>query len=267
MGRLGKFAACLLLVLSATTAEAATFQPANVGLKDVIDTVEKSYRVLTDVTADFFQRSTIVLKGEQREMRATGEMYVKPPDPNLMSSLEFRFDYYRPTTQQVVCDGRTMWIYLPENRQVIQSDVSFVFNPRDFDPDRNQAVNFLQGLGRFSRDFQVVFASQMQDIDGNYVLECTPRRPMISIQKLYIVVKRDAVLAYVRGNRDISRVTSDPTRPEFAFPVLSTTVIDHQGNTTVMEFSNIRPNGRLPDSLFEFSVPADVQVVRPPTGP
>lgn len=262
MKRLCAVAAVFLLVLATASAEAATVQRINVGLNDVIDTLEKSYRSLGDVTADFFQRST--LASSQREMRAEGQMLLKPPTSS--SPLMFRFDYFRPLTQEIVCDGRTMWMYLPENRQVIQSDVSFFFSPFSAGQYSNQPVNFLQGLGRFSKDFLTVFSSQRQDMAGNYVLELTPRRSSVTIAKMYLVIHRDAVLAYVENNRDITRIINDPRRPEFAFPLLSSTVIDPRGNTTIMEFSNVKANSRLMDGMFHFDVPAGVQVVRPPTG-
>jgi hypothetical protein len=72
-------------------------------------------------------------------------------------------------------------------------------------------------------------------------------------------------MLYVQGGRNIS-VLSNPARPELLFPVLSTTMVDHQGNTTLMEFSNIKTNVWLADSMFDFIIPAGVQVVRPPRG-
>jgi len=48
------------------------------------------------------------------------------------------------------------------------------------------------------------------------------------------------------------------------FPILSTTVIDHDGNSTLMEFSNAVTNSMISDMLFTFDVPPDAQVVRPP---
>ncbi|MBT0651505.1 LolA family protein [Geomobilimonas luticola] len=262
MKRFCMVAAALLLALGTGFAEAATLPRVNVGLNDVIDTLEKSYRSLNDVTADFFQRST--LASSRREMRAEGQMFLKPPTSS--SPLMFRFDYFRPLTQEIVCDGRTMWMYLPENRQVIQSDVSFFFGPFSAGQYSNQPVNFLQGMGRFSKDFLTVFSSQQQDMAGNYVLELTPRRSSVTIAKMYLVIHREAVLAYVQNNRDITRIINDPRRPEFAFPLLSSTVIDPKGNTTIMEFSNVRANSRLMDGMFTFTVPAGVEVVRPPTG-
>lgn len=249
----------ILLLALAVTAQAAPVESVNIGLRDVIDTVEKSYRSLADVTADFVQRSTLAAKN--REMRADGQMFLKTATGN--QPLKFRFDYFRPTSHEVVSDGRTLWIYLRDDNKVIQSDVSFVFNPFEFDPTRNAATNFLQGLGRISGDFQINFSPQANDIAGNYILELNPRRSMATIQKLFIVVNRDTVMDYVRNNRTF-RV--DINRPWLAFPVLSTTMVDHQGNTTTMEFSNIKPNGRLIDDLFIFNVPPGASVVQPPRG-
>ena len=250
----------LFLLLTAVAAEAKNAAPAPIGLQDVIDTVEKSYRAVTDVTADFFQRSTIAEK--KREMRADGQMFLKMAAGN--DPLKFRFDYFRPATQQIVSNGKTMWMYLPENRKVIQSDVSFVFDPLISNPDRDRASNFLQGLARISKDFLITFSSQRQDMEGNYILELSPRRATATIAKLFIVVRRDAVAAYVQGNRDINNVINNRSQQDLAFPILSTTVFDHQENTTTMEFSNIRVNTRLSDLFFEFLIPAGVTIVRPP---
>lgn len=269
------FISLLLLLQMVISAEAAVTAPINVGLQDVVDTVEKSYRVLSDVTTDFFQRSTMAEK--KREMRAEGQMFLKTAGGN--EPLKFRFDYFRPTTHEIVSNGVTMWMYLPENRQVIQSDVSFVFNPLGFNPDRDRASNFLQGLGRISRDFLTTFSPQGRDIEGNYILEMNPRRATATIEKLFIVVQRDAVYLYTQKRMQLGRqLTEDEfrqilnslplgsvQRDQTAFPVLSTTVIDHQGNTTIMEFSNVKTDTRLSDQLFEFTIPAAVEVVRPPT--
>lgn len=262
-------AAILAVVLLPLTVMAAS-GPVNVGLQDVIDTVEKTFRPnrtsgmppLVSVTADFFQRST--LAPQNREMRADGQMFFRPATSR--EPLMFRFDYFRPLKHEIVSNGRTLWTYLPENRQVIVSDVSPVFNPYTFDPERNQASNFLQGLGRISKDFLVIFSPQGRDIGGNYVLELTPRRATATIAKLYMAVNGEAVANYVRSGRRIADSIASLGRQEWTFPILSTTVVDHQGNTTIIEFSNARTNVLLSESLFTFAIPPGVQVVRPPRG-
>jgi outer membrane lipoprotein-sorting protein len=201
----------------------------------------------------------------------------------------FRFQYYRPYQQEIVSNGNSLWIYHPENREVILSDVSFNFNRPGFNPERDRAVNFLQGLGRISKDFQINFADSMYDAASNYVLELNPRRAMLNTRRILIVVSRDSVLAYVTGTTPLAkgpepplkpRVLPPPPRSPFGsaaqfgnlppiggpsdpFPLLSTTVEDQDGNSTTMEFSNIIINSRLPDSSFSFMIPAGVQTVKP----
>lgn len=262
------FSALVLLLGLIIPRESLAVEPVRIGLNDVIDSVEQQFKVgknglppLTTVSADFFQRSTIA--AQNREMRADGQMFLKLATGS--EPLMFRFDYFRPLAQEIICDGRSLWMYQPENRRVILSDVRDIFDPDSrFNPERDRATNFLQGLGRISKDFEITYASNVRDVAGNYVLELIPRRASVSIDKLYLVVHKDAVLrhAYSRQGRNDYALN----RPELEFPILSTTVIDPDGNTTTMEFSNIKTNIFFSDLLFKFMPPADVQVVRPPTG-
>jgi outer membrane lipoprotein-sorting protein len=280
-----------LLFLSLPTAALAA-QQANVGLNDVIATVEKSFKAgsngqapISDFTADFFQRT--LLKKDGREMRADGVASVKLATAT--SPLMYLFQYFRPNKQEIVTDGKSLWIYHPENREVILSDVSSAYNHPGFNPDRDRAVNFLQGLGRISKDFQINFASGRNDAAGNYLLELYPRRSMLSIQRILLVVSHDSVLSYVTGATPLTSGpapvspgshTIPPTNrtpfgtpapfagmPAFGgtsdpFPLLSTHVEDHEGNSTTMEFANVKTNTRLADAAFYFQIPPGVQVVK-----
>jgi len=260
--------ALLLLGIWAVPASALQVPNFNVSLPEVIAAVEKPFQlnrsgfpVITDVRANFFQRSTIAEKN--REFRAEGQMFLRPATSS--ESLKFRFEYYRPTRQEVVCDGRTLWIFLPENRQVIQSDVAQFFDPSRYNPSRDRAINFLQGLGRLSKDFTIIFNRRMTDQAGNFILELTPLRASVTIEKLFITVNREAV-ELRSGTRPQTGLRTAGAPDIFPFPILSTTVIDHDGNSTTMEFSNARTNSMVSDLLFRFDVPAGMQVVRPPTG-
>jgi outer membrane lipoprotein-sorting protein len=263
--------AVVVMLLLVTCGEAAALQlpRVGVGLREVIAAVEDPFIPvggggprLQTVQADFFQRSTIAKT--KRELRGDGRMYLQTTTDS--QPLKFRFEYYRPARQEIVCNGRILWIYLPENRQVIQSNVEQFFDPRQHNPVRDRGVNFLQGLARISRDFTIVFAQPQSDSYGNYILELRPNRSSISIARLYITVSQDAVLRRVGG---LPKTNAPPAvAPEqFLFAILSTTVVDHDGNSTTMEFTNVRVNDILSDMLFDFLVPPGTQLVRPPAGP
>jgi len=278
----------LMLAVVPSLAGAAVPGQVNVGLSDVIATVEKSFRQvnggappISDFAANFFQRT--VLAKDQRELRAEGQMSVKLPAGS--SPLKFRFEYFRPLQQDIVSDGAKLWIYHPDNREVILSDVSFLYQRMSFSGPRDRSINFLEGLDRISHDFQINFAAGMYDSAGNYVLELTPRRSMLNTRRILLVVNRESVMAYVRGATPLATPGSAPSQrlqgpapqprdpfgslPAFGgtksdtFPILSTTVYDHEGNTVTMELLNVQVNGRIPDFVFNFIIPGGVQIVRP----
>ena len=264
------------------TGLAGAAAPVQVGLSDVIATVEKCFTAdssgqtpVNDFTANFFQSTT--MSQQKRELRGEGLISVKMPVGS--TPLMFRFEYLRPNRQEIVSDGASLWIYHPENREVILADVGFLFIPNSFGSNRNnRSINFLQGLGRISKDFQIVYAAGTHDVAGNYVLELTPRRPMLNTRRIYMVVSRESVLSYINVRNPPPASQPQPTFPlkrqplegmtpfgqkSDLFPILSTTIDDHEGNRTTMEFTNIRINNRLPQSVFRFVIPPNVQVVRP----
>ena len=285
------FALCLGVFLTTITTPAWA-----AALSDVIRTLETPFQTETakelriyDYSADFFQESKIA--SLDRLQRANGRVEVSfdYQRPQTVPGVMFRWQYDQPTTQEIVSDGKTLWVYLPENNQVIQSDIEMINMSRQNDP-----MTFLTGLGNLSRDFQIRWATPNTDVDGNYVLELTPRRVSSLINRLIIVVDRFAVEAYRnRDQEDISpqdprRAAKEPgpaarnpgltppsRRSDVAFPgygkdlnglwfpIMSTMVYDPNGNSTIIEFSNLRVNRGLSKMTFNFIMPAGVQVVRP----
>jgi outer membrane lipoprotein carrier protein len=220
-----------------------------VGLGQVIQALENPFKhnadakiAINDFEADFFQESLIA--SLDRLQRGRGRVAIKfdRSRPDRAPLALFRWEYEQPTNQEIVSNGRTMWVYLPENRQVIQSELEITAEARADDP-----MTFLTGLGNLSRDFQISWASPNQDVRGNFVLDLRPRRPSPMIQRMLVVVDREVV--QLTGRR--------------SFPILSTTVYDPGGNSTLIEFSNIRVNRGLPAQYFNFIIPGGVEVVRP----
>lgn len=274
------FAMFLMLLLSATLAGT----PARAaGLRDVVRTLEAPFQAATpagqriqDYTADFFQESRIA--SLDRLQRARGRVsvrfdYRRGQVPLVM----FHWEYQEPTTQELVSDGKTLWVYLPENNQVIQSDIEMVSQAGESNP-----MTFLTGLGNLSRDFQIGFAEPGRDVAGNYVLDLRPRRTTALLNRMVIVVDRQAVegAAPQAAAPKAAAPSGAPTAEEFfgqsaarpgrgglsggpPFPILSTTVYDAGGNSTTIEFSGLRVNVGLSAGQFRFLLPAGVEVVRP----
>ncbi len=180
----------LLLVLAGLPAQAA-------GLNDVIRALETPFkeRQIKDYSADFFQESRIA--SLDRLQRARGRVSVRFDSQSGRSgqvpTVMFHWEYEEPTTQEIISDGKTLWVYLPENNQVIQSEVGMVAKAGESNP-----MTFLTGLGELSRDFLVSFAAPNHDGAGNYVLDLRPRRTSALLNRMVIVVDRDALEAPAR---------------------------------------------------------------------
>lgn len=237
-------AVTLLLPLCASAA---------VGLSDVIRTLEQPFQhdgspgKIQDFEADFFQESHMASLDKLQRGRGKVSVRFEQSSRDRVPLAMFRWLYDQPTNQEIVSNGETMWVYLPENLQVIQSDISEL-NQKSAD----NPATFLTGLGNLSRDFQITYGYPNQDIEGNYVLELRPRRTSALFNRLLIVVDRDAVLDLVK-NGTTGRL----------YPILSTTVYDPYDNMTLIEFSDARVNRGMSRLSFDFIMPPGVEVIRP----
>ncbi|RII28794.1 MAG: outer membrane lipoprotein carrier protein LolA [Geobacter sp.] len=209
-------------------------------LKDVIDTLEQGYRVLTDLQTDFTQRTTIAAM--KREERGGGELLMKKPaGANAM----FRFDYTKPK-QQIISNGKTVWYYLPDNKQVMVMDMAAMFQGGN-----GVALNYLAGMGSVSRDFTISFAGDGRDKKGNYLLNLVPKKPTQALARLQLTIASRAVERFL--------VERKPVEP---FPILSSVVYDQLGNRTAMDYSRVKVNRGIGNSRFTFKVPAGVEVIK-----
>jgi len=236
-----QFTRCLLLlalVLAWGPLEAAD-KPAS--LKDVIGALEKGYAGLQDVHADFSQRTLVA--GVGREQKGNGELFLKRP---ASSTAMFRFNYAKPK-QQIVSNGKQVWFYLPDNRQVMVSSVAEMFKGGNA-----IALSYLTGLGHVSRDFQVSFAKEQRDKNGDYLLELIPRKPTPVLARLQLTVSAEAVERFQRQGS-----------VQDTFPVQASVVHDAGGNQTRIDYSNVRVNKGIDSGKFNFKIPAGVEVVKP----
>lgn len=227
---------------------------ASVGLQDVILALEGPFQgtgagQVHDVRADFFQESRMEALDRSQRGRGIVMFRFEPGDSRKGSTAMFNWKYSEPNDQEIVSNGRTMWVYLPESRQVIESDLSLASRGGSANP-----VTFLSNLGNLSHDFSIMFAIPNTDSEGNYILDLRPKQASPMIRNLLIVVDRDA--AQARANK------SDRAY----FPILSSTVIDPNDNQTIIEFSNIQVNRGLSRGDFNFMQPPGVEVVRPSPG-
>jgi len=95
-----------LLIAAVPRAAAAEAQ----SLDDVVREIENVYSRMTDLRADFTQ--TAFNKSLNQSIPARGTVYLKKGG-------KLRWEYTEPTPQEIVSDGKKLWVYTPTLNQAI----------------------------------------------------------------------------------------------------------------------------------------------------
>jgi outer membrane lipoprotein carrier protein len=217
MIRTGTLALLLLVTLPLSPAAASAQS-----LEEVIAGLEATYGKITDLRADFTQVATNKSLGQ--DIKAEGTVHLKKGG-------KMRWDYKSPAPQQIVSDGKALWVYTPELNQVNKGDA-----PKAL---AGPAGSFLAGLGRVREQFTVRFLNPANKLDaaGRPVLDLTPKEPAPLLTRLVLAI--------------------DPKDHVVRQAVL----YDQFQNTVTMSFTRVAINPGLSDSLFTFIPPKGAAVV------
>jgi outer membrane lipoprotein carrier protein len=205
-----------LLVMAAPVPAAAQ------SLDDVVRDIENVYSRMTDLRADFMQ--TAFNKSLNQTIPARGTVYLKKGG-------KLRWEYTEPTPQEIVSDGKKLWVYTPTLNQANVADAPEAL--------AGPAGSFLAGLGRLRTEFQVRFLNpaQPKDADGNWVLDLTPKQPLPTLTRLILSVDGKS------------------------WEVRKAVVHDQFENTVTMRFTKMAVNSGLPERTFTFVAPKGVVIV------
>jgi outer membrane lipoprotein carrier protein len=143
-----------------------------------------------------------------------------------------RWEFETPEKQTIVSDGETLYSYDPDLNQVVETPLKQALKS-------SSATSFLLGMGNINHDFKASFAN--------------PPAPNGLV---------DLILDAKTGGYKIE-VELDPK----TYNLMTLTLTDQLGDVTKIDFSDIRDNVALPDSLFEFKVPAGADIVTAPPSP
>lgn len=233
MQRICRFMPYTALFLLSFASQAAG--GSSVTAKEVIETLEKGYATISDLQADFSQQTTIA--SLNREERGAGELFIR--------KTMFRFNYTKPR-QQIVSNGKTVWYYLPENKQVLISDAATLFAGGN-----GVALNYLTGLGHISADFTASIPGDVRDKKGDHIIDLVPKKQNPVMAKLRLTVSAKAVEEYLEAGK-----------VHTPFPIVSSVVYDQLGNKTRIDFSRVKVNQGLGSDRFNFKVPPGVEVIK-----
>lgn len=193
-------------------------------LEEVVDKVQATYLGIEDLQARFQQ--TTANRAINRTLEASGTVYMKRPG-------KMRWEYMKPEERLYVSDGKLLWAYAPEERQVIVQEVAAAFSS-------STPLNFLAGVGNLREDFTIAAIENAATRAGKaYLLDLRPRRPGMGFSRMILEVELQT------------------------FTIERATLFDAYANTNAFAFRSVKINGGLADSLFQFSPPTGVTVVKP----
>jgi len=224
-----KFKATLILcicfffsqaVLGQDSSQQLNFTPPVSGLSpdDIIQKVESRYAV-SGFSAFFFQASTI--KAMEITDSASGKAFFKRPD-------KMRWEYETPDRQTIITNGNTLWIYRPEDNQVMVGKAPSFF-------EDGKGFSFLSDMESVKKKFYILLEKKVED--DTHVLKLLPREKTFDVSVIYLFVSTKT------------------------FEVVKIVTYNSYEDETRIEFKDIRFKQKLDESLFNFNIPEGVEVL------
>lgn len=187
----------------------------------LIERMQQTYERTPALTADFVQVAT--LTSINRQQTSSGRVYIEKP-------YAIRWEYAQPDIQTIVYDGKTLRIYTPKKRQLLQSVL-------DEDKRSNVALLFLAGVGNLRDAFTITPLPNPEERLA--VLRLLPRSVQAGFTELHIAVN---------------------TKSYFIEKFI---IHDTIGNLTEIQLSTLEVHTDLPAPTFVLDVPPDTEILTP----
>jgi len=187
-------------------------------LNKLIDKVEKHYSV-SGFIADFSQTSSI--KAMEITDSASGRAFFKRPG-------KMRWEYETPDRQMIITDGKTLWVFRPEDNQVMIGKAPSFFKD-------GKGFSFLSDMKVIKQKFDMVLEKESKE--GFFVLKLLPKEKTYDIAEIYLWISRNT------------------------FDVVRILTYNSYGDETRIVFNNIQLKQELDDSLFSFEITEGIEVL------
>ena len=196
-----------------------TAEQSSAGLReDIIKKLEKRYNT-ADFSARFSQESA--LKALDIKDTASGKVWFK--HPGMM-----QWEYEQPEKYAIISDGKTLWIFRPEDNQVVIGDAMTYFG-------NGKGASFLSNFNLVQDTYTVTVATPASP--DQYALKLVPRKKQMDLAAILL---------------NIDKTT---------YEIKSVVTINAYGDETRIEFSDLvfEP---LDASLFNFQIPTGAEVLK-----
>ena len=188
----------------------------------ILDRIEAKYKN-SKYSADFIQKSTI--KAMDIADMASGKVYIKYPGM-------MRWEYQKPDNQIIITDAEKLWIYRPEDNQVMTGKAPTFFGD-------GKGASFLSDIRLIREKFEIsLWEGEKKESDMFYHLKLVPHEKTMDISKIGLLISRQT------------------------FNVLQVITQNSYGDETRIDLINAAFGVHLDDSLFSFDIPEGTDVLQ-----
>lgn len=184
----------------------------------VVAGIQAFYANASDLKANFTQ--TYTYKIYNRTKVSNGVVFFKKPG-------KMRWDYKSPTPKVFLSDGKTLWVYEPDEAQAFKRALNKSQLP--------VALTFMTGEGKLAEAFNATLLKSKDP--AKLKVKLVPKTHQGDYKALVLTVDAKT------------------------YQVLASTVFDPVGNTNYVAFSGMQTSVGLPDKGFSFTPPPGVKVI------
>ena len=213
------FLCALMLLYFVPTFMQVAVAESNPALDQILAGMEQKY-ANSSFSAKFLQESTI--KAMELTDSASGKVYVRHPG-------QMRWEYEQPDKQIIITDGYKLWIYRPEDNQVMTGAAPEFF--RD-----GKGASFLSDIKLLREKFDIVLLESEKSLF--HELKLTPREKTMDVASIRLSVSMST------------------------FTVMRIATYNSYGDETRIELLNSEFGKTLDEDLFSFNIPPGVDVLK-----
>jgi len=188
-------------------------------LENIIARVEARYAA-SGFSGTFKQVST--LKAMQITDHASGKIFVKRPG-------KMRWVYERPEKQIIISDGVTLWIYRPDDNQVMVGKAPEFFG-------KGRGAVFLSDMKHIREQFSIFLEAPDGNVD--YVLKLVPMEKNFDLSRIYLTISKSRF--------EIKRIT----------------IYNEYEDETRIDLTDIEFATDMDDKLFQLDIPEGVDILQ-----
>lgn len=208
-----------VLMVAFTFLTSSLASDADETIEKIISGVESRYNI-PGFSADFEQES--ILKAMDVTDKASGRLMVRQPG-------KMRWEYVTPEPQTIITDGNDLWIFRPEENQVMVGKSPFLFG-------EGKGAGFLSNIRSVRESFSI--SLEPSDTPDQYRLKLIPRKPSADLTAVELQISKAL------------------------FEIVRITTFNVYGDETRIKLRNINRSEVPPEALFRFQAPEGADIVQ-----